>query len=158
MEADDIQPAYVIVGIDPGIKTGFAIIDLSGNLLGGGCQKEASDEGIIKAISGFGIPVLIASDTRPASSFVEKIAARLNVRVSSPSQSMTRIEKRGIGRSIDDPHMRDAYAAAVKAYRKHQNRLRQIDRMGLPPGEKDALKRMAIVGQRLSGRLLGKGQ
>ncbi len=141
---------FIIVGIDPGIKTGFAILDLNGAYAGGGCEKEASDEKIVRAVSAFGIPVLVASDTCPPSSFVEKVAARLNVRVSSPRESMSREEKRGIGRQIGDPHTRDAYAAAVKAFRKYQNRLRQIDRMDISPARKEEFKRMAIVGQRLS--------
>ena len=117
-------------------------------MVAGGCEKEASDEMIIRRISGFGVPVLVASDTSPPSSFVQKIAARLNVRVFSPRESMKKAEKKEIGLRIDDPHMRDAYAAAVKAYRKYQNRLRQID--SGPAPDKDERKRMVIMGQRLS--------
>jgi len=96
------------------------------------------------------VPVLVASDTSPPSSFVQKIAARLNIRVCSPKESMSRLEKRGIGRQIGDPHIRDAYAAAVKAYRKHANRLRQIDSMDLSEAEKEKFKRMAILGKRIA--------
>ena len=101
-----------------------------------------------------GIPVLIASDTYPASSFVQKMAARLNAKVFSPKESMTRIEKREIGREIDDPHIRDSYAAAVKAYRRYQNRLRQIDNMDV--SDKEELKKMIITGKRI-GDKLGEG-
>ena len=117
-------------------------------MVAGGCEKEASDERIIRKISEFGIPVLVASDTAPPSSFVQKVAARLNVRVFSPRESMKKTEKKEIGSRIDDPHIRDSYAAAVKAYRKYQNRLRQIDAMNVPEGEE--LKRMVILGQRVS--------
>jgi uncharacterized protein len=146
---------FIIVGIDPGIKTGYAILDLNGSYVAGGCEKEASDERMVREVSRFGVPVLIASDTHPPSSFVSKIAARLNVRVCSPKVSMLKEEKRVIGRHIDDPHTRDAYAAAVKAYRKHQNRLRQIDCMDLPIADKDSLKRMAITGHRIADKLPG---
>lgn len=138
------------MGIDPGIKTGYAILDLSGAFIAGGCEKEANDERIVRILSCHGVPVLVASDTSPPSSFVEKIAARLNIRVCSPKESMSRSEKREIGRRIGDPHVRDAYAAAVKAYRKHANRLRQIDSMALTVTEKERFKRMAIIGQRLA--------
>ena len=142
------------MGIDPGIKTGYAILDLDGRLVGSGCEKEASDERIVRIVSLVGIPVLVASDTHPPSHFVQKMAARLNVRVFSPRESMSRLEKRRIGASIDDVHTRDAYAAAVKAFRRYANRLRQIDRMDI--GGKEELKKMAIVGQRLSDGLEGK--
>jgi predicted RNase H-like nuclease (RuvC/YqgF family) len=141
----------VIVGIDPGINTGYSVLDLSGRLLASGCEKEASDERIINLISKIGIPVLIASDTNPASSFVQKMAARLNAKVFSPRQSLTKLEKRGIGKGIDDPHIRDSYAAAVKAYRRYANRLRQIEAMDVK--DKDELKRMVIVGKRIGERL-----
>lgn len=138
----------MIAGIDAGIKTGYAVLDLNGNLIGKGCLKEASDEMIVKAISGIGVPVLIASDTSPPSHFVQKIAARLNVRVSSPKESLRRVEKRSIGKGIEDVHIRDAYAAAIKAYRRYANRLRQIEAMGVP--HKDKLKRMVIIGEKIS--------
>ncbi len=139
------------MGIDAGIKTGFAVLDLCGNLIGKGSEKEAGEEDIVREISKTGIPVLIASDTCPPSHFVQKVAARLNVKVFAPKESLTRIEKRTIGRDIDDVHIRDAYAAAVKAYRSHQNRLRQIDSMGVE--NRDELKKMVITGQRIAEKL-----
>jgi uncharacterized protein len=141
---------YLIVGIDPGIKTGYAILDLSGNLVASGCEKEASDERLVKIISDAGTPVLIAADTRPPSHFVQKIAARLNVRVFSPQESMSKVEKRQIGTHIDDVHIRDSYAAAVKAYRRYQNRMRQIDSMPVGAKGREELKKMVICGQRLA--------
>jgi predicted RNase H-like nuclease (RuvC/YqgF family) len=125
-------------------------LDLCGRLVASGCEKEASDERLVKVVSGIGIPVLVASDTQPASHFVQKVAARLNVRVFSPRESMSRLEKRAIGAHIEDAHARDSYAAAVKAYRRYQNRLRQIDSRGLEPKRRDELKKMVICGQRIA--------
>lgn len=105
----------------------------------------------MRVISSVGVPAIIAADTQPPSHFVQKIAARLNVKVFAPNESMTRLEKRQIGSHIEDVHTRDAYAAAVKAYRRYANRLRQIDSMDVR--DKDELKRMVIVGQRISERL-----
>jgi hypothetical protein len=113
--------------------------------------KEQGDEGIIRIISGVGVPVLVAADTSPPSSFVEKIAARLNVRVYHPKESMKKAEKKEIGALIDDVHIRDSYAAAVKAYRKYQNRLRQIEAM--KAGDKEELKKMVIIGQRIGDHI-----
>ncbi len=142
-----------MAGVDAGIYTGYAILDLRGELIASGCMKEASDEKIVKVITDIGTPVLIGADTNPPSHFVKKIAARLNIKVCIPAESMSKAKKREIGYSIDDPHIRDAYAAAVKAFRRYQNRLRQIELLPLPESEKEELKRMAIVGIRLSERL-----
>src|SRR3989338_6816193 len=106
---------YVIVGVDAGINVGYAAIDLDGKLVAAGVEKDASDEHLVKLISQVGIPSLIASDVAPPSSFVKKVAARFNVKVHAPAKSMTTDEKRQIGNEILNPHMRDAYPAAIKA-------------------------------------------
>ncbi len=145
---------YLIVGIDAGINTGYAILDLSGKLIGSGALKEASDNKLVSIISNFGIPVLVASDTCPPSHFVRKVAARFNVKVFHPDESLSKIEKREIGKKLadlDDPHIRDSYAGAVKAYRKYQNRLRQID--GMDVEDKELLKKMIITGQKISDKM-----
>ncbi|MDD5340432.1 MAG: DUF460 domain-containing protein [Candidatus ainarchaeum sp.] len=141
----------MIVGIDAGIKTGYAVLDLNGRLVASGCEKEASDERLVRVISSVGIPVLVASDTSPPSHFVQKVAARLNVRVFAPPHSLAKVEKRQISGGLGDPHVRDSYAAAVKAYRKYQNRLRHIDSMSVPAAEE--LKKMVIMGERIAEKL-----
>lgn len=121
------------------------MLDLSGNLVCSGVEKEANDERIVKIISSVGIPSVVASDTSPPSSFVQKVAARFQTRLFSPKKSLTQEEKRQIGKKIIDPHIRDAYAAAVKAYRKYANRLRQIETMDVE--NKDRLKHQVIKGE-----------
>lgn len=116
-----------------------------------GCIKEASDEVIVREIIRSGTPVLIASDTAPPSHFVQKIAARFSIRVFSPRESLTKLEKRAIGKGIEDVHIRDSYAAAIKAFRRYQNRLRQIEAMDV--SGKDELKKMVIAGEKIAGKL-----
>jgi predicted RNase H-like nuclease (RuvC/YqgF family) len=66
---------------------------------------------------------------------------------------MSKLEKRQIGAHIEDVHIRDSYAAAVKAYRRYQNRLRQIDSMPVGARGREELKKMAICGQRIADAL-----
>lgn len=47
-----------------------------------------------------------------------------------------------------DVHIRDSYAAAVKAYRRYVNRFRSIDAMDAY--NKDELKKLVIAGKRVS--------
>src|SRR5271157_4762600 len=91
-------------------------------------QRRKQATRIVRTVSSFGSPFLVASDTSPPSHFVQ-IIARLNVRVFSPNESMEE-ENRRIGPELTNAHVRDPSAAAVKAYRRYQNRLRQIDSMG----------------------------
>jgi len=138
------------------------MLDLSGNLICSGVEKEANDERIVKIISSVGSPSVIASDTSPPSHFVQKVAARFQVKLFHPRRSLSKEQKRLMGRDIAnpqkrvwqselagnsdicDPHIRDAYAAAVKAYKRYVDRLRQIDRMDVP--NRDELKHMVITG------------
>jgi hypothetical protein len=143
-ETSEDDYIYLIAGIDAGIKTGYAFLDLSGNLVCSGVEKDANDERIVRIISSIGSPSVIASDTSPPSHFVQKIAARFHVRLFHPRKSLSQEQKRMIGREIVNPHIRDAYAAAVKAYRRYGNRLRQIDRMDVP--NRDELKHLVISG------------
>ncbi|MFH1685531.1 MAG: DUF460 domain-containing protein [Candidatus Micrarchaeota archaeon] len=125
-------------------------MSLEGKLVATGCEKEASDKIIVREVSKIGIPVIIASDTSPPSHFVQKIAARFNVKVFCPKESMSKNEKRVIGKGMDNVHIRDSYAAAIKAYRRYQNRLRQIDSMEIE--NKEELKKRAIIGEKIAGK------
>lgn len=134
--------------MDPGVYTAFAALNLRGELVASGCEKEASDERVVEIIRKVGVPSLIASDVNPPPSFVQKVAARFNVRLSYPEHSLTQEEKKRVGGFIDDVHIRDAYGAAMKAYHAYENRLRQIEGMDTAL-DKDLLKHMVVQGYSL---------
>jgi len=119
---------YLIVGIDPGIKVGYAAIDLNGELVGAGCTKQKSHDKIIELIQEIGIPSLIATDVHPAPAFVKKISASIGSKLYVPRKSISKEKKRMIGKHIFNPHIRDAYAATIKAYRSYANRFRRIEK------------------------------
>jgi len=145
---------YLIVGIDAGIKTGYVILNLEGELIAAGVEKEASHERIVKIISDFGTPSLVATDVRPPPKFVQKIAARFSSPLFVPQKSILVEEKKKIGKGIVDPHIRDAYSAAVKAFRHYANRLRQVDKMDEGKAKKEKLKHLLIRGHAL-GKMKG---
>ncbi|MEK6982331.1 MAG: DUF460 domain-containing protein [Candidatus Micrarchaeota archaeon] len=136
---------HLIIGIDPGINVGYAALNLDGKLITCGCVRDANEEDIVKLISRFGIPSITGSDVTPPPNFVSKIAARFNVKVIFPKESMQTDQKKKIAKNISDPHTRDAYSAAVKAYRFYANRLRQIDKLETNL-DKDKLKHAIIQG------------
>ncbi len=148
---------YLIVGIDAGIKAGYAALDLNGNLVSAGCEKELSEAEMVKIIRNIGIPSIVACDVKKAPSFVSKIAARFNVSLFSPGKDISVDEKKKMGGDIMDPHMRDAYSAALKAYRQHANRLRQVDKLHTEQ-DKAMLKHLVLQGHALTKMLQGKKQ
>lgn len=125
---------------------------MNGRLIASGCEKEASVERVVERISKVGIPSLIATDVNPPPYFVMKVAARFAVRVFFPQRNMNEEEKKSIGREMTDVHIRDAYAAAVKAYREYANRFRQIELLEMTV-DKDKLKHMVLQGYKLSTAL-----
>ena len=127
---------YVIVGVDPGIVTGLAVIDLNGNILYLGSARGLDRQTVIDIVRRIGIPVLVATDVKPAPEYVRKLAANLQVAVYEPPESLSVEEKReivaerlagGEWSGKIDSHTRDALAAALRAYHAYQSKLRQVD-------------------------------
>jgi predicted RNase H-like nuclease (RuvC/YqgF family) len=92
-----------------------------------------------------GVPLLVASDVAKAPHLVRTIGARFNVKVFTPSKNLTQEEKTIMAKDIFDPHIRDAYAAALKGYRKYSNRFRRID--SIYPDKAEEYKKMIIEGK-----------
>ncbi|MHA1409772.1 MAG: DUF460 domain-containing protein [Candidatus Odinarchaeia archaeon] len=125
----------LIVGIDPGITTGLAILNLNGELLALKSTKSFSKSRIISYIYRFGEPLIIASDTVPPSNFVIKLAKITRSKLFSPSKLMTVSEKKEIVSGyvtenhikLSGSHQRDALAAAIKAFKFYEPLFRKVD-------------------------------
>jgi len=123
----------IIVGIDPGIEVGISIIDLHGNPLFMTSRRNIDREDVIDIIRKYGKPVLIATDVTPVPDTVKKISAMLNSKLFVPDKRLSMDEKMLIvdrfstqhGLKIDDPHIRDSLAAALKAYYEISHKLNQ---------------------------------
>ncbi len=137
------------MGIDPGVYTAYAALDLNGELIEAGCEKELSHEDIIRIISSLGKPSVIATDVTPAPDFVMRIASRFHVKLFVPQKSILVEEKKKLGKEIQNPHIRDAYAAAVKAYNHYDNTLRKIEHSDSVL-DKDLLKHMFLQGHKVA--------
>lgn len=88
---------------------------------------------------------MIATDVSPAPDFVMRIASRFHVRLFVPERNLQVEEKKKIGSEIQNPHIRDAYAAAVKAYRNHESTLTRIEKSDTVL-YKDLIKHMVLQG------------
>lgn len=76
-------------------------------------------------------PVIIASDTNPPSKLSRYLATAFGCKLSFPEHSLTQIQKSKMtmNYSTQNVHEKDALAAAIKAYNKIQNKMRQTDRI-----------------------------
>ena len=123
----------IIVGIDPGITAGIAIIDLNGNILYLGSKKEMDRGDIISLIYSFGKPILIAVDVDIIPDMVKKLAGQINAEIYVPHEDMLVADKSDLalkatgGNNPDTTHERDALAAAYKAYLNYKSKLSQVE-------------------------------
>lgn len=131
----------MIVGIDPGTNTGIAILDMHGNVIHISSRRSISKSGVIRAISKFGKPLLIAVDVQPAPRNIEKIASSMGAVLFSPEKSLSTKDKRetvgsfvrkyekfsGIRLKFKSRHEKDALAAALKALKSSRQLIRKVD-------------------------------
>ncbi len=124
---------YLIVGVDPGIVTGVAAVDLHGNVVFVYSRKGLDRAEIIDIVKKHGEPVLVATDVTPPPENVRKLAASLGVPLYTPPYSLTVDEKQELVAGVRLParrlnaHERDALAAAIRAYREYSSKFRQIE-------------------------------
>lgn len=126
-----VAQKLIIVGVDPGINVGIAILDLRGKILNLNSKREAKKSDLIKHILKFGWPVVIASDVNPMPRSIEKLASAFGSKIFYPKTSLSNAEKMKIINDykyeIGNAHQKDALAAALKAYKKYRELFSKID-------------------------------
>lgn len=160
----------IIVGFDPGLTVGIAILDLNGNLISIASCKEIRRSEIISHIIDYGRTVLVATDVYPIPKTVKKLATTLNSKIWSPYKCMSvgskidivdsYLHDTGDNKQLDIPqnaHERDALAAAVKTYRDHLNKFKQITKRAkiaeLDDNTIDSIKTLVINGVSISNAI-----
>lgn len=137
----------IIVGFDPGLTVGLAILDLNGNLLFLGSFKEITKSEIINIIMKFGRAILIATDVENSPKAVKKLATTLNSKIFAPKNDISVSYKNelvnnflkssgdflsentaNISNVSVDAHKRDSLSAAILAYKNYENKLNQLER------------------------------
>jgi len=120
----------VIVGIDPGVTYGIAVLDMEGKLVHLSSKKHVKRSDIVKVVSGIGRPIIIATDVRPPPKTIESIARNFRCKLWYPKKSLSSKEKvkltKKFENKIEDVHERDALAAALKSYGYHHSIIKKI--------------------------------
>ena len=121
---------HVIVGIDPGTTTAVALVDLDGALLDVWSTRTADTAEVIEWIISRGRPVVVAADVTPIPETVEKIRLSFYAAGSTPESDRPIDEKQHRARdhNYDNDHQRDAMAAALFAFDRHEDQFRRIAR------------------------------
>ena len=155
------EPRPVIVGIDPGLSVGIAVLGLDGTPISIVTRRGADRTEIINYLRGIGKPTIIATDSTPIPEIVKKISAAFKARIFSPGKQVSAEEKKHIASlyanrfniKVLDSHSRDALAAAYLAFRDLSSKLAELeerlDRMGVSVSV-DKVKRLVIEGMSVS--------
>lgn len=121
----------LIVGIDPGTTIGYSILDLEGNLIEIGSEKNLSFSSLISIIINQGIPVIFSCDVTPAPSFVQKLAIKTGAKLIRPRKNLSVKEKRDLTspfkEKVNNIHESDSLAAALFGFKEIKTLLRKID-------------------------------
>ncbi len=146
----------IILGIDPGMETGIAIINLKGELIGSFSKKNLSRGELINKLLQYGTPVIICSDVSPAPNFVKKVAAIFNVKVYSPKKVLSHNDKKLlITKYLENiklsNHEQDALAAVVYYFNQYLSKFEKIDKEdNLNTPQKLYAKQLIIQGHSIS--------
>ena len=118
-----------IAGIDPGLVTGVAIVDIDSDYSETFSRKYFPFSDLCDFLISKGEPIIIAADVAVAPDAVRKIAANFGASLYSPAYDILVDEKKEIteGAHCENAHERDALAAALAAKREFFRMFRKID-------------------------------
>ncbi len=155
----EVQKRYLMVGIDPGMVTGVAIMDLSGNVISVFSRRGLSRNSLLGILLKHGKPILVATDVNPPSEYAKKLAASLAAILFYPKRPLTVDEKkREVAKLIErglvklaNNHERDALAAVLKAYEHYSDLFKraeeEINRRRLSDIRLDEVKALIVKGK-----------
>lgn len=122
---------YIVVGVDPGTTTGYAILDLSGNIISVGSAKNDTFGNLVFKIISHGKAVFVGCDKRKSPTMVQKLATKLGAVLVSPEEDLLTQEKRNMlsskkeSVSVKNSHELDALASAFFAYNHNLSLIRK---------------------------------
>ena len=154
----------LILGVDPGTTCGIAVIALDGTPLFVDSKRDLTRGEILRIVTGFGKPVIVAADVVNVPLFVKKLAMTLDSLVFTPETLLGAVEKQEIAEayaekyslSLKDTHMRAAFTAAIKAFQHYRNKFEQVEAEVKKAGlhiSVDEAKTLVVKGQSIQRAL-----
>jgi len=130
------QTKKLIVGIDPGVTVGIAILDLRGKAILIDSAKGLSRGDVVRRISEYGTATIIATDVTTIPAFVQALSTKFNAKIHSAPKILSVSEKQEMIRIFNEnevnvikpsnSHERDALVAAIKAFSSYKNIFERI--------------------------------
>ena len=144
----------LIAGIDPGITTAYAVLDIEGNLVHLNSSKQLDLSRLISETINFGKIVLVGTDKVKVPRLVEAFATKVGARILRPEEDLKVDEKRKMidKFSFGDEHQGDALASALFAYKEAKPLLDRIDSFAGENKKKDIRDRIKelVIAKKIS--------
>ncbi|MBD3303808.1 DUF460 domain-containing protein [Candidatus Woesearchaeota archaeon] len=133
------EKPLLVVGIDPGTTTAYALLDVDGNIIGLHSAKELSVDALIAKVTSMGIPACVGCDKAKVPAYVERFAVQVSAKLFSPPDDIRIDEKRKLtkGFGFKNNHEMDALASAVFAYNRVEGLFRRVDKFLEARGKKE---------------------
>jgi len=118
----------LIVGIDPGTTTGFALLDIYGTIVYVGSYRDLGLDALVQKISTYGTALCVGTDKGKTPSFTRRFSAKTGSMVIFPHADLKISQKKELVGSLKlkDAHQFDALASALMAYQKLRPTLQKI--------------------------------
>ncbi|MBI2662968.1 DUF460 domain-containing protein [Candidatus Woesearchaeota archaeon] len=119
----------LILGIDPGTTTAYAILDIDGNVLDVKSKKHYSPSSLIMDTVKHGRVLLVGTDVKNTPFFVKKTATRLGAKVISPDYDLKINDKKELTKDYKNmnDHERDALSSAIFAFKRKKGLLNKVN-------------------------------
>lgn len=143
----------VIVGVDPGTTTGYAVFNLTTGTFYTSSKRHLGMNELIREIIKHGHVLAIACDKKPCPRFVEKLSSKLNSKLIVPEIELKEEDKRELtkGLNYNNLHERDSIAAIVYSLKRLKPLLTKIERIEkdkmMNKEFKNALTRLVFSGK-----------
>ena len=124
------QKPLLIVGIDPGITAGYAVLDINGKIIKVRSSKQLDLNSLISEIHSLGRVLLVGVDKMNSPSLVHRFATKVGAKLVSPKNDMRIMDKNILtkGLSFINDHERDSLASALFAFKEYSSLLKKIDK------------------------------
>ncbi len=141
----------LIVGIDVGMTSAYAILDLDANLVALNSRREFGINKLVSEISSYGKSIAIASDVVATPKFVLDVAKKLRTAIIKPDKRIGMQKKRRIVKDFSrefientrNKHEIAALAAAILAYKHFSALINKID--GIKTSEDKKMQALVLL-------------
>ncbi len=136
----------LIVGVDPGTTTGYAVLGTDGKILRMRSSKQLGLNSVVEEIVQLGSILAIGTDRQKRPQLIEKIAARTGAKVIQPGYDLTVAEKEGMTAGFaGNQHEKDSLAAALYAHKELEPLLQRIEKALASEGRQELFREVTRI-------------